>query len=200
MPSPLVSVTLLSTSLTKPERELNTHSMPTPLLDLLRYVHESTLMFESQMPKNGLEMALARSSGQNILKHMPGVIYEDRLLCPDGQEFPDFFHLACRCAAITHLKSIVQVIPFSSDENQKLVHQLGRSLSELAGGMWHETDPEIYIWLCFTGAAAAQEGKTWFLAKAEPVIMSLKPYEQQLFKLGALRFCQLHRYLEELNT
>ena len=199
MPSPLVSVTLLSTSWTKPERELNTYSMPPPLLDLLRHVHESTLMFESQMPKDKLEVALASSSRQNILKHMSGVIYEDELLSPDGQEVEEFFHLACRCAAITHLRSLVQVIPFSSDENQKLIHQLGRSLSELTEGMWHETDPEIYIWLCFTGAAAAQEGKTWFLAKAEPVIMSLKPYEQQLFKLGVLRFCQLHRYLEELN-
>ena len=156
-------------------------------------------MFESQMLKDELEMALASSSRQNILKHMSGVIYEDELLSPDGQEVPEFFHLACRCAAITHLRSLVKVTPFSSDENQKLINQLGRSLSELTEGTWHETDPEIYIWLCFTGAAAAQEGKTWFLAKAEPVIMSLKPYEQQLFKLGVLRFCQLHRYLEELN-
>ena len=156
-------------------------------------------MFESQMRKDEREMALASSSRQNILNHMSGIIYENELLSPDGEGVPDFFYLACRCAAITHLRSLAQVIPFSSDENQKLVHQLGQSLSELTEGMWHETDPEIYIWLCYTGAAAAQEGKTWFLAKAEPVIMSLKPDEQQLFKLGVLRFCRLHRYLEDLN-
>ncbi|KAH8797754.1 hypothetical protein F5884DRAFT_814727 [Xylogone sp. PMI_703] len=59
---------------------------------------------------------------------------------------------------------------------------------------------EIYIWLCLTGAAAAREEKAWFLAKAGPIIMSLRRDEIHMFKLGALRFCRLCQLLEELCT
>ena len=197
--SPLTPVTLLSERLMRPERELSINGMPLPLLDLLRHVHETTLRFESQMLEDQLRTSSKTGSRARVLRRMSEIFSEDELLSFSETTGNDSFYVACRCAANIHLKSMGQVIPYSSDGNQKLVKQLGLALSQTSKSMWHETEPEIYIWLCFTGAAADQEGKTWFLAKAGPVVMSLKPDELQKFKTGVLRFCQLLQYLEELD-
>jgi hypothetical protein len=45
-----------------------------------------------------------------------------------------------------------------------------------------ELEREIYIWLCFTGAAVAKRDKTWFLAKVDPTVMSLSQKKMDAFK------------------
>jgi hypothetical protein len=173
--------------------------MPLPLLDLLRHVHETTLKFECQMLEDEPDTSSRTRSRARVLRRMSEVFSEDELLSFNETTDSDSFHVACRCAANIHLKSMGQVVPFSSDGNQKLVNQLALALSQTNNALWHEMEPDIYIWCCFTGAAAAQEGKTWFLAKAGPVVMSLNPDELRQFKLGVLRFCRLVRYVEDLD-
>jgi hypothetical protein len=173
--------------------------LPLPLLDLLRHVHETTLRFESQILEDELNMSPMTGSRARVSRHMSEVLSNDELLSFSETTDNDSFRLACRCAANIHLKSMGQVVPFSSDRNQQLVKQLGLALSKTNKTMWHETEQELYIWLCFTGAAADKEGKTWFLAKAGPVLTSLKPHELQQLKSSVLRFCRILQYLEEID-
>lgn len=199
MSSPSPPQTFLSARLGRSEREFNDHCLPTSLLDLLRHVHDTTLRFESHVLEDKSEMATMMTSREIVLQHMSAIMLEDELLSLDKLAKQDFFSIACHCAANIHLTSLRQLTNFSSEYNQKLVHQLRQSLSQQNKEMWHETEPEIYIWMCFTGVAAAREGKGWFLAKAEPVVMSLKPDELHKWKSNILRFCRLLRYLKELD-
>lgn len=198
--SPLTPMTLLLSTLDKPERELNTDRIPIWLLDLLRQVHETTLTFEYLIMGRMRARAPTLALRESVLKYMSGVVSEHELLSIDDQKTRSPFHVASVCAANIHLRSMGKVVPFSSEGNQGLVDQLRQSLSEFGNETWHETDPEIYIFLCFTGAAAAQEGKSWFIAKSGPLIMSLRKNEQQLFKTAALRFCNIYQYLEGLGV
>ncbi|KAK9334562.1 hypothetical protein V1521DRAFT_442500 [Lipomyces starkeyi] len=162
------------------ESDRRAHGIPMSLIHLLRQVHQASLLFESQQ----------------ISKNP---ILEDELLADDpGDE--NLLHAACSCAAYILLNSLRRVIPFSSDENQGAVEQLRSYLSQLNDDQWLQADRETIVWLCFTGAAAAKENRTWFLAKVGPVVMSLKPDELTLFKLGAVHLCRLLQYLQEINA
>lgn len=197
--SPLTPTTLLFPVLDKSERELNNDRIPKRLLDLLRHVHETTLQFEFQMLGDTPPTARKMCSRESTLGYRSGSVNEHGLSSLDGHNAQNPFHIACLCAAHIHLKSLGEVVPFSSEGNQGLVNQLRLSLSEFGDEVWHETDLEIYIFLCFTGGAAAKEGRNWFLAQAWPLIMSLKKVEQQLFKSCAFRFCRLVHYIEDLD-
>jgi hypothetical protein len=186
--------------LNKEERDLGDDRISLPLLNLLRHVHEVTLRFESRMLEGRHERPSLTSVQEPILKYTSEIVLEDELFYPVGEDNSNYFHIACRSAASIHLRSLGRTVPFSSEGNQHLVHQLRLSVFQLGDGIGQEIDPEIYIWLCFTGAAAAQEAKTWFLAKSERVIMSLKPCQQCLFKSDALRFCRLLQYLREFDV
>ncbi|KAK9312479.1 hypothetical protein V1522DRAFT_438361 [Lipomyces starkeyi] len=177
-------ITLLSAVLHGSESDPRAHGIPMSLIHLLRQVHQASLLFESQ---------------QISKKDVRNPILEDELLADEpGDE--NLLHAACSCAAYILLNSLRRVIPFSSDENQGAVEQLRSYLSQLNDDQWLEADRETIVWLCFTGAAAAKENRTWFLAKVGPVVMSLKPDELRLFKLGAVHLCRLLQYLQEINA
>ncbi|PKK48847.1 hypothetical protein CI102_5492 [Trichoderma harzianum] len=59
-----------------------------------------------------------------------------------------------------------------------------------------ELDREIYVWLCFTGAAVANRDKTWFLAKVGPTVMSLSQKQLGDFKRGVIQFAYIVQKLE----
>lgn len=197
---PLSPLTLLSARLSRPGRILSDHYLPSSVWDLVRHVHEKTLKFECQILKDEPENVTAIIPQEGNLKYMPSTIPEDEPLSFGKLEGDDHFHAACRCAANIHLKSLGQLVPFSSNGNQKLVRQLEFSLSSLSNGMWLETETEIYIWLCFTGVAAAQAGKAWFLAKVAPTVLSLKPEEFGQVISRILRFWRLILYLKGLDV
>ncbi|KAF3067832.1 hypothetical protein CFAM422_008617 [Trichoderma lentiforme] len=59
-----------------------------------------------------------------------------------------------------------------------------------------ELEREIYVWLCFTGAAVAKRDKTWFLAKVGPTVMSLSQKQLSEFKRGVIQFAYIVQKLE----
>ncbi|KAH8807127.1 hypothetical protein F5884DRAFT_788585 [Xylogone sp. PMI_703] len=200
IPLPEAPVTLLSAILSKRKRDLITYGISTSLIRRLHYVHGATLQFESQRLKSKQILSngsWSASSSEEISKP----VFEDNeedSFCDDLEG--NSLQLAARYAANIHLKSLGRVIPFSSEDNQGFVSRLRYYLSQLTDDIWLNNNREIYIWLCLTGAAAAQEGKTWFLTKVGPVIMSLEHDKLRMVKSGALRFCSQIQYLEEVNV
>lgn len=177
--------------------------MPASLLDLLFHVHETTRQFGLQMPADKPETVSAYAPPADFLKYVSGPVQDSipfKNLPPQSLDDREPFYVSCRCAASIHLKSLGRMTSFSSNGNQNLAQRLRKSLSQYNTVAWHEREPELYIWVCFTGAAAAQEGASWFLAKAEPVVMSLEPDELHTLKLGTTQFCRLLRYLEAIEV
>lgn len=62
-----------------------------------------------------------------------------------------------------------------------------------------DLEREIYIWLCFTGAAVAKRDKTWFLAKVGPTVASLRQKQLGDFKRGVLQFAYVIEKLESIR-
>ncbi|EHK16276.1 uncharacterized protein TRIVIDRAFT_217174 [Trichoderma virens Gv29-8] len=62
-----------------------------------------------------------------------------------------------------------------------------------------ELEREVYIWLCFTGAAVAKRDKTWFLAKVGPTVMSLSQKQMDSFKRGVIQFAYVAQKLERTS-
>lgn len=109
-------------------------------------------------------------------------------------------HAACWYAANIHLNSLKRGIPFSSDENQVLLEKLRSCITVFPKNDDVELEGEIYIWLCFTGAAAAKINKTWFLAKIGPTVMSLSQKQLCDFKKGVNRFAYIVQKLNNIIT
>jgi hypothetical protein len=119
---------------------------------------------------------------------------------PDG-DFEDAgpFHAACWYAASIYLNSLKRGIPFSSDENQILVEKLRSCIMVFPKDNVGELEREVYVWLCFTGAAVAKRDKTWFLAKVGPTVMSLSQKQLGDFKRGVIQFAYIVQQLESNN-
>lgn len=200
--SPLKPLTLLSKRLSELAPMLNSSNISIELLGVLNKVHQNTLNFEAEMcnSKSPVDRTSACQGGDvrklPFSTHGGEGLYSSDL--GSKPERADFFHVACCCAADINLRSLGQMIPFSSDSNQQLVLQLHYSISQLNESRWRETEPRIYLWLCFTGAAAAQSNKAWFFSKAGPVVTSLSADELKCFKLSIWRFCRLLQYLKDL--
>ncbi|RYC80738.1 hypothetical protein BFJ63_vAg16373 [Fusarium oxysporum f. sp. narcissi] len=172
---PAAPISLLSTVLRRSNEELRASGIGTPLISLLRRVHRATVHFEC------------------------GVVAEpvDEFTF-DGFEMETPSSAAIRCAAEISLNALEHSFPFSSDINLALVEQLRSSIASLTqdGTNDVEVENEILVWACFTGAAVAREKRTWFLAKAGPVVMSLDQSQLHLFKIGATRFCAILQKLD----
>ncbi|KAH8810865.1 hypothetical protein F5884DRAFT_749272 [Xylogone sp. PMI_703] len=199
IPQPELAATLLSATLNRPKQELEAQGISTPLINLLHNVHQSTIHFESRRVQRD-EISSAISPSTSVEEDMLDVNPIDDIPFSESPQVDDYFQLACYYAASIHLRCLQQATPFSSLDNQKLVSQIRYYLTHLNEDIWLYVNRETYVWLCFTAAAAAREGKSWFLAKAGPPAMSLADDSSNLLKLGALQFCRLLRYLEEVNT
>lgn len=178
---PEAPVTLLSPVLQQPDTTLCAEVIGTSLYPLLKRVHEATLAFEydillekSQIPTSLMDENTATAGEVDRESTLPAAIWY---------------------AACIHLTSIQHHLPFSCDRNQQYVEALRLCLSLLPQGLAAEIDSALYIWLCFTGATAAKEKQTWFLAKVGPVVMSLARNELDLIKTGLIRFCKIRSRL-----
>lgn len=109
------------------------------------------------------------------------------------------FNAACWYAASIHLNSLQRGIPFSSDENQIHLEKLRSCILVFPKDNDGELEREIYIWLCFTGAAVAKRDKTWFLAKVGPTVMSLTQKQLGDFKKGVIQFAYVVQKLENMK-
>lgn len=187
-------MTLLSSVLSKPNHELAALGNPESLIEMFRNVHMNTLQFESRMIKKGETSFQAAINLEKI-----SIIDFDEETFPDHLDESDYYILASHCAANIQLMSLQQAIPFSSTVNQRWVNCLRKAMTRLKDDIWIRMNGEIYAWMCFTGAASAQKGKNWFIAKAGPVVMSLDADSVSLFKSGAVRFCRILRHLDEMD-
>ena len=156
-----------------------------PIVSLIRRVHQATLNFECQlMPKHCPTLPISAP--------------EDDFMINEYEKATPL-SAAIRYAASIHLNSLQRRVPFISNENQALVEELRLCLLSLPQGGGLEVETEFYVWLCFTGAAAARRKKTWFLAKVGPVVMSLGRTQLDLFKTGLVRFCGILQNLTNVE-
>lgn len=195
LPQPLI--TLLSPVLKGHENNPDTHPISTPLLRLLQDLHQVILQFEVQLLSTRPEEVI--STLQQISPKLLQSFCEYGDLIVASSRIDKHLPLACIYAAKIHLNSLVAGHPFSSNNNQTLVNGLVGSLSQLISGARQAVDPATFIWLCFTGAAAAQTEKAWFLAIVGPVVMSLRGKDLELVKSGLLRFYWLLRHLISIS-
>ncbi|PTB49022.1 hypothetical protein M431DRAFT_535204 [Trichoderma harzianum CBS 226.95] len=178
---PEAPITLLSAILQRPEKVLHSSGLNGSLLSLLHEVHDNLLTFGPQnIPGDYWEMPLYITD-----KYLDGDFDED------GP-----FYAACWHAASIYLNSLKRGIPFSSDENQIFVEKLRSCIMVFPKDNDRELDREIYVWLCFTGAAVANRDKTWFLAKVGPTVMSLSQKQLGDFKRGVIQFAYIVQKLE----
>lgn len=199
MPTPLVPITPLSATVSRHGHLPNASRIPKPVMHLLRYVHNAILMFESRMLETKGQDGVNSSLRGNIVKKMAAISLAEEILPPAQLDNTNPIFIACRYAANIHLNSFRQAIPFTSDYNQNYVRHLRACLSQVTKTMWHTIGIELFIWLCFTGAVAAKEGKLWFLAQARPTGPLLTPDGSNNLKLGMFRFCRCIHNLEEMN-
>ncbi|CAH0051065.1 unnamed protein product [Clonostachys solani] len=167
-------ISLVSTVLCQSERALHESGIAEPLISLLRRVHNATLDFEYEPSAQPVE--------ESIVISEPGV---------EGK-----FSTAVVLAAMIHLTSFQRRTRFSIDDNQDSVEKLRLCLSSLPQGSKCDIENELYVFLCFTGAAAARKNRAWFLAKAGPVVMSLNQSQLHHFKMAITRFCRILQTLE----
>ncbi|KAL7796394.1 hypothetical protein V8C43DRAFT_278973 [Trichoderma afarasin] len=173
--------TLLSAILQRPEKVLHSSGLNGLLLSLLHEVHNSLLTFDPQTtPGDYWRMPLYMRGG-----------YPDGNFEEDGP-----FNAACWYAANIYLNSLKRGIPFSSDQNQMFVEKLRSCIMAFPKDNDRELEREIYVWLCFTGAAVAKRDKTWFLAKVGPTVMSLSQKQLGEFKRGVIQFAYIVQKLE----
>jgi hypothetical protein len=159
--------------------------MNKPLVSLLNEVHENLLTFNCQ--------TVPKYHGKS-----PPLLNDNSINGDLEKENP--FQAACWCAAKIHLNSLKRGIPFSSDENQLLLEKLRSWIIIFPKNKDEELEREIYIWLCFTGAAVAKKDKTWFLAKVGPTVMSLSEKQLGDFKKGVTRFAHVIKILNDVIT
>ncbi|KAL6693445.1 hypothetical protein J3F84DRAFT_401331 [Trichoderma pleuroticola] len=178
---PEAPTTLLSAILQCPEKVLYSSGLTGSLLSLLHEVHDNLLNFNPQtIPADYWKIPLYTRDK-----------YPDGNFEEDGP-----FHAACWYAASIHLNCLKHGIPFSSDENQMFLERLRSCIMVFPKDNDRELEREIYIWLCFTGAAVAKRDKTWFLAKVGPTVMSLSQRQLGDFKKGAIQFAHIIQRLE----
>ena len=194
MPLPLI--TLLSPVLKVYENNADARPISRPLLGLLQDLHQTIIRFEVQLLSTRHEGVIPRLE---ISPNLLDGFFDDRDSIVTNSTMEKYLSLACVYAAKIHLNSLAAACPFSSNNNQKLVNRLMESLSQLNSRVPQVVDPATFIWLCFTGAAAAQRGKTWFLAIVGPVVMSLRGEELELVKCGLLRFYWLLQHLQNID-
>ncbi|CAG9942571.1 unnamed protein product [Clonostachys rosea f. rosea IK726] len=167
-------VSLVSAVLCQSERALRESGITEPLISLLRRVHNATLDFEYE--------PLAHPIEEGIVIHEP--------------EAGSKFSTAVALAAMIHLNSFQHRSRFCVDNNQDSVENLRLCLSSIPQGSKCDIESELYVFLCFTGAAAARKNRAWFLAKAGPVVMSLNHTQLHHFKMAITRFCRILQKLE----
>ncbi|CAG9990635.1 unnamed protein product [Clonostachys byssicola] len=165
-------ISLVSTVLCQSKRALRESGITEPLASLLKRVHDATLDFEYG--------PLAQPMEEFLVIH----------------EAESKFSTAVTLAATIHLDSFQQRNRFCVDDNQDSVENLRLCVSSLPQGSKYDIENELYVFLCFTGAAAATKNRAWFLAKAGPVVMSLNPSQLHHFKMAVTRFCRILQRLE----
>ncbi|KAL7929765.1 hypothetical protein V8C35DRAFT_314735 [Trichoderma chlorosporum] len=181
---PETPTTLLSPILQRPDKVLYSSGLQASLLSLLNEVHDALLAFDqSTLPEDVWEMSL-------YTKH--------KFVKKDFEE-DNPFYAACWYAASIHLNCLKCRMPFSSYKNQILVEKLRSCIMVFPKDNEGELEREIYIWLCFTGAAVAKRDKTWFLAKVGPTVMSLNQKQLGEFKKGAIQFAYAVQALESMS-
>ncbi|KAL7905073.1 hypothetical protein GGI35DRAFT_471951 [Trichoderma velutinum] len=181
---PEAPTTLVSAILQRPDKVLHSSGLNGSLLSLLNEVHDSLLTFDPQtIPGDYWKMPLF------IRDNYPNGDFEE-----DGP-----LHAACWYAASIYLNCLKRGIPFSSDENQIFLEKLRSCIMIFPKDNDRELEREIYVWLCFTGAAVAKRDKTWFLAKVGPTVMSLSQKQLSDFKRGVIQFAYVVQKLESIR-
>ncbi|VUC30645.1 unnamed protein product [Clonostachys rosea] len=170
-------ISLVSTVLCQSERALRESGITEPLMSLLRRVHNATLDFENDPLTQPIEDYIAVGAPEVERKLSTATVL----------------------AASIHLESFQRRTRFSVDDNQDRVEKLRVCLSSLPQGSKCDIENELYVFLCFTGAAAARSNRAWFLAKAGPVVMSLSPSQLYHFKMATTRFCRILQKLEGIQ-
>ncbi|KAK7215826.1 hypothetical protein V2G26_003829 [Clonostachys chloroleuca] len=171
---PNTPISLVSTLICQSERALRESGITEPLISLLRRVHNVTLDFEYE--------PLAKPIEERVVINEP--------------ETESNFSTAIVVAAGIHLYSLQRRTRFSVDDNQDKVEKLRLYLSSLPQGSKCDIENELYVFLCFSGAAAARKNSAWFLAKAGPVVMSLNQSQLHHFKIATTRFCRILQKLQ----
>jgi hypothetical protein len=96
----------------------------------------------------------------------------------------DDIYEACRLAARIYWGCIYTTTPFSADTNGSHMVALKAALEKTNDELWWDAAPEVLVWTCLVGGAAARyrPERGWFIARLGPTMVTLgekRPTELQ---------------------